>query len=550
MHLYHRFVLAGLISAIALLGNLAAARAQDEISTPTLTPAPATPSGDIINGTVVITPTETPTPTFTYDPKLPTVTPTRTPLFGVPTATHTPTPAAVPTHIVMPVIEGTPDPSLPHLGYGIHVGPHTRIDPALVYNLNVDWVKLYDVPQLDDYPGLRVLYRMDIDPMPNLDAFRAEIIHRTQEVTAKGVDAIEVGNEPNLIIEWAPKPNPEEFTRYLCEAYRAIKSVAPGVIVVSGGLAPAPSLPDGSAINDLEFAQRMLDAGAGRCFDVFGYHPYGFNLPPEASPYEYEYGFRRAERVRKLLVGYGLGSKSIWMTEFGWLYAPSEEGVDCNGKPGFTGFEWIQLPKATVAEYVVRAIRYADVHWPWAGPMFLWNLDWQMYGEDYLPLCNQMRWFGLVDRNGNPNIIYQRYAAAPRRFNPRLTSAARASLSEVTLTTWTEDMTEIVEAYCPAEVRIGSFTVVNDGPDIGFEAVIEPVQGPGIPVTHTSRHTATHNDEVEVYIQTNTLKPGLHLVAINIVMFYDGRRMSTNVRGWVLAQPPTSPECVANAAGQ
>ncbi len=414
------------------------------------------------------------------------------------------------------------------------MGPFGRVSDEAVYNLNIDWIKLYDVAQLTDYPGLRVLYRMDIRPHHSMAEFRREIVHRTEEIAPKGVDAIEVGNEPNLILEWHTGPDPAEFAQYLCVAYEAIKSVAPHIVVVSGGLAPAPSLPDGSAVNDLVFANGMLSAGAGGCFDAFGYHPYGFNLPPEASPYDYEYGFRRVERIRELLVEHKLRDKQIWLTEYGWLYSSQEQGVNCEGHPEFQGYEWLQVPMSAAADFVPRALTFADENWHWAGPTFLWNLDWQLSDMDQ---CNQMRWFGLLNRDGTPNAIYHRFANAPRRYSDY----------EPILSTWTEDMTEIVEAYCPDDIKIGEFQVLNTGYPVPLQARIEPVQGAGIPLTYVSREAAQSGQKIDVFVETGNVEPGLHMVVVNVVMFRHGRRVSTNVRGWVLAQPPTSQECVANA---
>ena len=59
----------------------------------------------------------------------------------------------------------------------------------------------------------------------------------------------------------------------------AFKKVAPDITIVSGGLAPTTN--SDRSVDDLTFAQQMFSAGAGSCFDAFGYHPYGYNQPPE-----------------------------------------------------------------------------------------------------------------------------------------------------------------------------------------------------------------------------------------------------------------------------
>src|SRR5690606_34656531 len=151
--------------------------------------------------------------------------------------------------------------------------------------------------------------------------------------------------------------------------------------------------------------------------------------------------------------------------------------------------------------------------------------------------CSQMRWFGILYPDGRPTVIYERFAAAARRYSEyRPVLGAR-----------TTDMTESVEAYCPVEVSIGTFKVVNEGYPVACEAVVQPAQGPGLPTAADSKNVVTNGDQVDVFVWTGDLEPGLHLVAVNVFAYLEGRRLSTNVRGWVLAQPPTTPGCVANA---
>ncbi|MBZ0306611.1 MAG: hypothetical protein K8I82_11140, partial [Anaerolineae bacterium] len=132
----------------------------------------------------------------------------------------------------------------PHLGYGLHLDPNVPVDPAVVDRLGVDWVKVYNETQIPPFQNKRILFRMDIAPTDNLEAFRTGIAQRASNLASLGVDAIEVHNEPNLSLEWQNRPpDAAEYVRLLREAYQAIKSVAPHIIVVSGGLAPAPTTP-------------------------------------------------------------------------------------------------------------------------------------------------------------------------------------------------------------------------------------------------------------------------------------------------------------------
>ena len=39
---------------------------------------------------------------------------------------------------------------------------------------------------------------------------------------------------------------------------------------------------------------------------------------------------------------------------------------------------------------------------PDSGPMFLWNLNWQMYDYDIENACSHLRWYGILEHDGAP----------------------------------------------------------------------------------------------------------------------------------------------------
>ena len=54
----------------------------------------------------------------------------------------------------------------PHIGYGIHVAPWTPLSPSVAQNLGIDWVKIYNTDQIDDFPAERTLYRIEVRGLP------------------------------------------------------------------------------------------------------------------------------------------------------------------------------------------------------------------------------------------------------------------------------------------------------------------------------------------------------------------------------------------------
>ena len=413
----------------------------------------------------------------------------------------------------------------PHLGYGIHVGPYTSASPALVDQLHMDWVKVYENGQVPAFPGKHILYRMDLPWPSDWNSFRTSVRQRATELAAMGVDAIEVHNEPNLALEWPNGPNAWQFTQMLRVAYTQIKAADPNIIVVSGGLAPTITTADRRAISDIEFAAEMLDNGAAQWFDAFGYHPYGYNLPPEAEPSADTLNFRRVELIRQLFEERGIYDKQIWLTEFGWLRDPAEDGVQCSDSdPNFAGFAWLRVSGQTQADYTVRAFDYADRHWPWAGPMFLWNLNWSLYPPEVNAWCSHMRWFSVLRADGSLLPVFNRVSAMPRRVSDYLPH----------LTLYAQDMSVQTSVNCPGSVDVGTFDVVNSGYPGRFTADVQAVSPPGGPALEVYPPRVRNGDTVQVYADTTALPPGLHVIFVNVTTTIGDQFVAEMIQGYIV----------------
>lgn len=428
-------------------------------------------------------------------------------------------------------------------GYGISVGPHLQSRPDLLNEMGMDWVKVYDTAQIADYPNHRILFRVERDGYPpdwDLEAWTRGLHEFARELDARGVDAVEIGNEPNLSQEWGgQQPDPARYVDVLRRAYTAFKAEAPHIVVVAAGLAPTAGLPDGSAVDDLWYAQQMINLGAQDYMDAWGYHPYGFDQPPEADPHENPFSFRRAELFYDLLRQNGI-RKQVWLTEFGWVRNPAEEGVNCANSPDFRGFSWMVVDRNTQADYTRRAFEFAARNWRWAGPMFLWNLNWNLYGEDYEPLCSHLRWYGVLNRDGSPLPVVQAIQTVPRR--PAL--EFRPSIGAVS-----HRLLQSVEAGCAGILKLGSFTVETEDLPETDVVHIAPANAPGRPQVWTSATEARDGDTIDVYVDARGMKPALYLIAVNLRASGTERISSTVVRGWLLVHFPTTPECKARYGG-
>ena len=305
-----------------------------------------------------------------------------------------------------------------YLEYGINVSlPYADDHLNWASELGMHWIKVYDAA---DDPPFKVLRRIPAnwEDYDDLDAYCS----RAQSYVSPHIDAYEIGNEPNLDWSWSEGarsievPNAYEYTQVLQTAYTCIKALQPDAIVVSSGMATVgpydkdtdpPAYPH--AWNDLRFLQAMYDYGAKGYFDALGSHPHGFAYSPEQDPAAVNgLAFRRIEQQRAVMAANGDGDKQVWATEWGWLLR--EEA--CRSEWETQGRWWQAVDEATQADYIRRAFEYAERHWPWMGPMFLFNLDFNMVGW-YAP-CDAMRYYAIRNTDGTPRKAYETLRDMPK----------------------------------------------------------------------------------------------------------------------------------------
>lgn len=169
---------------------------------------------------------------------------------------------------------------------------------------------------------------------------------RTVATRYKGrIRAYEIWNEANEKGFFSGRP--ESLIELQREAYRILKEIDPGIVVVM----PA-------AVHAYKWVDNYLALGGGRYADVIGYH---FYVPKEAP----EAILREVAAVRALLDKHGLGDKPLWNTETGWWIANTD------GTPEDAGIypTWKRLNPEEGAAYVARALILGR----WAGlERFYW----------------------------------------------------------------------------------------------------------------------------------------------------------------------------------
>ncbi len=138
------------------------------------------------------------------------------------------------------------------------------------------------------------------------------------------VNDIIIWNEPNTNFEWGERPvDPAAYVQLLKASYITAKARVPEVQILGGALAPNLAPPGSTdTMNDLEYLDKMYQAGAKDYMDLLAVHAYGWQAPAEESPAPERINWRRSELLHDLMARYGDGNKHIMITEGGWNDSP------------------------------------------------------------------------------------------------------------------------------------------------------------------------------------------------------------------------------------
>ncbi|WP_420645825.1 cellulase family glycosylhydrolase [Candidatus Leptofilum sp.] len=213
-------------------------------------------------------------------------------------------------------------------------------------------------------------------------------------------------NEPNGNEEWGihQPVSPEQYTELLCTAYRRIKEVNSGAVVLAGALTPTVAINDAN-LNDLIFLERMYAAGAGDCFDVMSAQGYGLwsgaldqRLKPNVINYPHNL------YLRDVMVRHGDADKPIWISELGWNTVP--EGMDAR---------FGRVTPEQQARFALEAYERAQSEWPWVGVINYWFLK----RKDDSEIDQSFYYFRLMDADFTPQSVYEALVAdVPERIEP------------------------------------------------------------------------------------------------------------------------------------
>jgi hypothetical protein len=230
--------------------------------------------------------------------------------------------------------------------------------------------------------------------------------------------AYEIWNEPNISENWGGAcPDPEFYTAMVRAAYPAIKRGDPYSPVLAGAVTTVgalPSRPDSCHVDDLEYLNRMYDAGVKGYFDALSTHPYGFGDVPEANPRTpgRTLVFRRAELQREVMVAHGDAARHMWITETGWAIDPASiDGNSCRTScPNC--YDWyFQWTEQQQADNLVRAFNWSRSYWDWMDTIVVFAFDYNQ--ASWIGPCGAFAYFSVMGRQAETSLSANRLLPPP-----------------------------------------------------------------------------------------------------------------------------------------
>ena len=114
---------------------------------------------------------------------------------------------------------------------------------------------------------------------PPLPAYDGEWKDFVEAAAARypAVRAIEIWNEPNIALFWAPAAEPQRYVELLASAHEAAEAAGVSAPVITGGLAPTPTTDTG--LSAAKFLREIYGLGCACDFEGIGAHPILWHLP-------------------------------------------------------------------------------------------------------------------------------------------------------------------------------------------------------------------------------------------------------------------------------
>ena len=246
------------------------------------------------------------------------------------------------------------------------------------------WLKYDRIVDLAEAYGLRLMVRLSNPPAwsrSNPEAGDSappddlqDYVNYAVAVAARyrgRISHFQIWNEPNIYPEWGNNPiDPAGYSEMLCRTYSALKEVDPGIVIISGAIAPTIALDGARDLSDLVFLQALYDQGGGDCFDVLSAQGYGLRSgPTDRRLRATSVNVARHTYYRDIMVRNGDRHKPIWLSEAAW-----NATLDAELRPEQISLygNYGNVTQEQAARYMPLLYDRVQQEWPWVGNIMYW----------------------------------------------------------------------------------------------------------------------------------------------------------------------------------
>jgi hypothetical protein len=178
---------------------------------------------------------------------------------------------------------------------------------------------LYNAPAWARDPAGTCPYSPNPCAHPPLPAYDSDWKDFVEAAVARypAVRAVEIWNEPNTALFWAPAADPQRYVELLADAHDAVEAAGAPAPVITGGLAPTPTTATGLSAS--KFLREIYELGCACDFDGIGAHPIVWHLPLLETLWNH------IEGLTTVRDEHGDSDTPLWITEVSVTTDPSAE---------------------------------------------------------------------------------------------------------------------------------------------------------------------------------------------------------------------------------
>ncbi len=139
------------------------------------------------------------------------------------------------------------------------------------------------------------------------------------------VSAVELFPRANTTDGWNTIPNPQAYLEVYIKTSATLHEINPDILLIAGGFVPINGTGNSGQVNDLEYLQKLYDAGAREIIPVISLRLSGISgMPIDEPGAENSKVFRHYESIRTVMIENGHEGGTIWITGFSWPSDPAD----------------------------------------------------------------------------------------------------------------------------------------------------------------------------------------------------------------------------------